>query len=301
MPDSNMSDLETMEDFRTTLSLEENLSQSTITAYCSDLEQFFEWLRSRNLTFSCEMDESLFTEYFLLISEYRKSNTANRKLSSLKKFFLWLSSKNLKNKNPISNLKSLKGVSSFSSVLSVEQVELLLSGPDVTKDLGLRDRAILELMYASGLRASETANLLFSSCMLNDGVVLVRGKGDKERIVPFGLAATSWLQKYISTSRRNILGERSSKYLFVSRRANCLTRQFLWKCVRQYCSKVGLNNACSPHVLRHSFATHLLNNGADLRSVQILLGHSDIATTQMYTHLAKDHLVSIHKMHHPRA
>ena len=156
-------------------------------------------------------------------------------------------------------------------------------------------------MYASGLRVSEITNLLFASCILNDGVVLVRGKGGKERIVPFGLAAAKWLQKYISTSRGKILGNRSSKYLFVGKKSDGLTRQFVWKCVKRYCDHVGISNTCTPHVLRHSFATHLLNNGVDLRSVKILLGYSDIATSQMYTHLAKDHLISIHKMHHPRA
>ncbi len=286
--------------------LEEGLSEKTIKAYETDLNCFFIWLKNKN-NLNCEVlnnfevSDSLISIYFTEIFDLFKSSTANRRLSSLKKFFNWAVRENLISKSPCKNIKGIKNIERMASVLTEKQVELLLTGPNIAKDIGIRDRAILELMYSSGLRVSELTDLNFTSCLMNEGVVAISGKGGKERVIPFGEVAMFWLDKYINNSRKNFLKNKSSLTLFVSKRGKSLSRQTIWKLIKEYSIKVGLDCDCTPHTLRHSFATHLMNNGADLRSVQLLLGHADISTTQIYTHLANDYLHKMYNQHHPRA
>jgi integrase/recombinase XerD len=190
----------------------------------------------------------------------------------------------------------------FPTSLSEAQVEALLQAPNIEENLGLRDRAMLELMYASGLRVSEIIVLKLIHLRLNEGIIhIIAGKGNKERLVPFGGEAAQWLQQYIEQARPPLLENKTSEYLFVGRHtANCLTRQAFWYVIKRYATLAGIQEHLSPHTLRHAFATHLLNHGADLRVVQLLLGHADISTTQIYTHIARERLKNIHQQHHPR-
>ena len=298
--------MEIIKRFCDSIWFEEGLSEKTIKAYQTDLNCFFIWLKNKK-NFHCEttnnfqVSDALVSNYITEVFDLFKSSTANRRLSSLKKFFNWAVRENIMIKSPCENMKGIKNIERMAAVLSEKQVELLLSGPNLENDIGIRDKAILELMYASGLRVSELTELKFTSCLMNEGVLVIAGKGGKERMVPFGEVATFWLDKYINKSRRNFLKGKASLTLFVSTRGDSLSRQTIWKLIKGYSQKVVLGYDCTPHTLRHTFATHLMNNGADLRSVQLLLGHADISTTQIYTHLANDYLHKIYNQHHPRA
>ena len=222
-------------------------------------------------------------------------------MSSFRRFFTWLIREALRSDDPCKKIRSLKCSQKLPNVLLEKQVESLLKVPNTDTALGLRNRAIFELMYATGMRVSELISLPCVSCSFMDGVIRVLGKGKKERVVPFGEFASYWVQQYLEKSRHLLLKNKVSEILFLSERGAPLTRQAVWKLFRICAFEAGLSDNFSPHSIRHAFATHLLNHGADLRAVQLLLGHSDISTTQIYTHIAGDRLKSIHEKHHPRA
>lgn len=293
-----------LERFLEHLLLSEGLSANTQAAYRTDLVQFMRWLDAEqsmtSLAWLKVSRDDLQSFLHFLQDDKRKDRSIARLVSSLKRFYgfaldqAWLSI------NPCDLLKTPKIVAAIPNVISESQVTDLLNAPDVNTDLGLRDRAILELMYASGLRVSEVVELPLNQLNLNAGLVLVTGKGNKERIVPLGEYASEWLQTYLRNSRPNLVGDRWVETLFVSRIGRPMTRQTLWHRIHNLAQIAGITGKLSPHGLRHAFATHLINHGADLRTVQLLLGHSDLATTQIYTHVAKERLKSLHQQHHPR-
>lgn len=282
--------------------LEDGLSHNTTESYKRDLLDFHKWLEQKNnykdlLLVDEETIGTYFAEIFLKIS----ASTANRRLSSFRRFFNWLIREGVRSDDPCKRLKSLRSSQKMPNVPLEKQINYLLKIPDTSTVLGMRNRAILELMYATGIRVSELISLSCVSCSFLDGVIRVLGKGSKERLVPFGELASNWVQLYLDESRPFLLKNNASQLLFLTNRGTALTRQGVWKFFRACVREAGLSVDFSPHSLRHAFATHLLNNGADLRAVQLLLGHSDISTTQIYTHIAGERLKSIHEKHHPRA
>ena len=282
--------------------LEDGLSKNTTSSYARDLLDFHNWLIKRKINTNLLLvDEETIGIYFSEIFSKTSASTANRRLSSFKRFFTWLIREGYRSEDPCKKIRSLHSSQKLPNVLLEKQIESLLKIPDTNTVLGLRNRAIFEFMYATGLRVTELISLPCVSCSFMDGVVRVLGKGKKERLVPFGELASHWIQKYLEKSRPLLLKNKVSEILFLSERGSPLTRQAVWKLFRICAFEAGLSDNFSPHSIRHAFATHLLNNGADLRAVQLLLGHSDISTTQIYTHIAGDRLKSIHEKHHPRA
>lgn len=287
--------------FLTFLSVSEGLSPNTVAAYKKDLEIYQAWLVDQNqlgFEFASRYDIEAFMIYLQAGGRKEKSNA--RLLSTLKRFYQWAVVNSLFESDPTALLKAPKVPKSLPSVITEKQVENLLDAPDVTTALGIRDRAILELMYASGLRVSEVVELPFEQLNLSAGLVQVTGKGSKERIVPIGELAIEWIERYIKESRPILVKNRWIETLFISRIGRTMTRQTLWHRVKNLAFEAGIHNKLSPHTLRHAFATHLINHGADLRTVQLLLGHSDLSTTQIYTHVAKERLHKLHQQHHPR-
>lgn len=283
------------------LLLSEGLSANTQAAYRTDLTQFARWLGDLESSNWQQVSRDDLQTYIRYLQEAgRQDRSIARMVSSLKRLYgfaidqAWLSI------NPCDLLKTPNVSAAIPSVLSESQINDLLEAPDTSKDLGLRDRAILELMYASGLRVSEVVNLPLSQLNLSAGLVMVTGKGNKERIVPLGEYASDWLAQYLKIARPGLVGEKWVETLFVSRLGRPMTRQTLWHRIHNLAQIAGITGKLSPHGLRHAFATHLINHGADLRSVQLLLGHSDLSTTQIYTHVAKERLKSLHQQHHPR-
>ena len=298
-----LSDLEKdqlLDSFLSNLLIEKGLSENTIKAYSADCHRFTNWLlvkRKSVLKKICEDDIKL---YLKSLHNLNLSHTTiNRNLSSLKHFFTYLSKKKYIQNNPVINFSGLKNVKPLPKSLSIIDVNSLINAPDTSNFIGLRDRAMLELMYATGVRISELINLQYTNIDLNRSLIKVMGKGGKERMIPFGDNALSWLSNYIEFRRKNNLSLQSRDF-FISNQGRKLTRQAFWHRIKNYLIKTGLSKDISPHTLRHAFATHLLNNGADLRSVQMLLGHSDLSTTQIYTHIAKQRLSDMVKEHHPR-
>ena len=289
-----------IEKFCGVLSLESGLSRNTILAYRADVIDFNFWLKEKDVAIS-EVCESLISDYFAFVRKSLKTSTLNRKISAIKKFYLWMDREKHISTNPSSRIKGLKFSQKLAFVLTENQLSNLFSIPNTETSNGLRDRTILELMYASGLRVSELVGLKYTDCLLSEKAVLVSGKGRKERVVPFGDEAVFWIEKYLSSSRPKLLKNKSSDFFFVGKGGGKLSRQFIWKLVRKLGAQIGLENYCTPHTFRHTFATHLLNNGADLRAIQLLLGHADISTTQIYTKIALDNLKQIYAKHHPRA
>ena len=281
--------------------LEDGLSKNTLGAYRQDLTDLAAWLYDVGSPgLAAALPEQLsqyFSERFRLI----RATTANRRLSSMRRYYGWLLNQGRRADDPCLLLKSAKRSARFPKAPIESQVEALLNAPDAETAAGLRDRAMLEMMYAAGLRVSELILLRSVDVSLSDGIVRVIGKGDKERLVPIGEEALAWLSRYLRESRGLLLSGQTSNALFVTERALPMTRQGFWKMIKRYALKAGIEMSLSPHTLRHAFATHLLNHGADLRVVQMLLGHADISTTQVYTHVANDRLKSIHAKHHPRA
>lgn len=271
-------------------------------AYRQDLQRYLAWWNAQTPHHPIELAEKSNIEDFLLAlhDEGRKAKSNARLLSTLKRFYQWLAADERIAADPTALLKAVKIPRDIPAVISESQVEALLNAPDVTTPLGLRDRAILELMYASGLRVSEVVELPFEQINLSAGLVQVTGKGAKERIVPVGEVALEWIGRYLRDARPQLVGRKWVPTLFVSRLGRPMTRQTLWHRVHQLAWVAGIAGTLSPHGLRHAFATHLLNHGADLRTVQLLLGHSDLSTTQIYTHVAKERLHRIHQQHHPR-
>lgn len=290
-----------MTEFLTYLTLSEGLSDNTTAAYKRDLKLYQIWLQDVKQS-SAENTSQEDIEDFLyhLQNEGRKEKSNARLLSTLKRFYQWATSNEFFDVDPTALVKAPKLPKSIPKVITEEQVEKLLYSPDEYTPLGIRDRAILELMYASGLRVSELVELPFEQLNLSAGLVQVTGKGNKERIVPIGEVAIEWIEKYINESRPSLVKNKWVDTLFVSRIGRPMTRQTLWHRIKNLAFDVGIHMNISPHTLRHAFATHLINHGADLRTVQLLLGHSDLSTTQIYTHVAKERLHKLHQQHHPR-
>jgi integrase/recombinase XerD len=287
-----------IESFQDTLWLENGLSRNTLKAYGSDLVLFSNWLAPKPLASAGRGDVSNY-----LAVKFRQGCSARsgaRLLSSLKRFFSYLVQTGMLTENPCSKIDSPHIGKPLPVTLSEGEVDQLLAAPDASSAIGYRDRTMLELLYATGLRATELVTLKRGQLNFREGVVRVVGKGNKDRLVPIGEEALSWLDSYVREIRPKILGERAAEYLFVTNRASGMTRQAFWHRIKFYANAAGIQKLLSPHTLRHAFATHLLNHGADLRVVQLLLGHSDLSTTQIYTHVAQERLKDLHQRFHPR-
>jgi len=296
---------EACQQFLQVMRFQEGLSENTVAAYQRDLVRFWKQLAIQQSSVDVvplsAVSESLMQEALLQLSQGGLGDRSlMRLISSLKRLFLWAYQQELIEENPTLRLQSIRLTQGLPKVLTEAQVEALLNTPDIHTPLGLRDRAILEVMYATGLRVSELVGLQFEQLSLSSGMVQVIGKGNKERIVPLGEVAVLWCQRYLSEARPALVKHRPVSTLFVSRLGRSMTRQTLWHRIRVLAEQAGLPEGLSPHVLRHAFATHLLNHGADLRTVQLLLGHSDLSTTQIYTHVAQERLQKVHQQHHPR-
>jgi integrase/recombinase XerD len=277
---------------------EQGLSDNTLAAYGSDLKFFAQWLKNRSMLDAGTVDVSKF-----LASRYEAgigNRSSARILSSLRRFYGYYLRENRISTDPTALIESPHVGRPLPNSLTEDDVELLLNAPETSAALGMRDKTMLEMLYATGLRVSELVNLTQDQVSLRQGVVRITGKGNKERLVPVGEEAINWLEKYCETSRREILGQRQSDYIFVTTRGVAMTRQAFWHIIKRYALKAGISKHLSPHTLRHAFATHLLNHGADLRVVQLLLGHSDLSTTQIYTHIARERLKDLHAKFHPR-
>lgn len=286
------------ESFLNYLLVERGLSKNTIDAYSSDLKDFFAEVKKGAL----EITRDEIRDYLTLQKQTGKKNaTAARKLVTLKNFYRFLLLEKVASVDPTENIESPKMIKGLPSYLTEEEVESLLKEPDTSKPLGIRDKAMLELLYATGIRVSELASLTTKGFNEAAGFILVMGKGSKERIVPVGEVAQDWVKKYVVEARQKILKNKVSDALFVTSRGGKMTRQNIFLMITSYARKAGITKHLSPHTLRHSFATHLLRHGADLRSLQILLGHSDISTTQIYTHIEQERLKEVYKKYHPRA
>ena len=287
--------------FADALWIEDGLAANTLAAYRRDLTLYAGWLareQGRSIERTTEAD---LLGYAVARHAGSKASSANRRLTVLKRFFRWALREHLVSADPTLKLGTAKAPLRVPKTLSEAQVEALLAAPDVDTPLGLRDRTMLELMYASGLRVSELVTLKTVHLSLTDGALRVTGKGAKERLLPFGEEARAWLERYLAGARGEILHGQASDALFVTARGGPMTRQMFWKLIKAHALRGGVNVPLSPHTLRHAFATHLLNHGADLRAVQMLLGHADISTTTIYTHVARERLKSLHAQHHPRA
>ena len=280
--------------------IEEGLAANTLAAYRRDLALLAAWLARDGGRALLEASESDLRGYALERHAASAPTTANRRLTVFKRFFRWAVREGLRDADPTLKLDSARQPLRVPKSLSEAQVEALLAAPDVETPLGLRDRAMLELLYASGLRVSELVGLKTVHVGFSEGTLHVTGKGSKERLVPFGEEALAWLERYLRDGRGAILGRRSSDALFVTARGGPMTRQMFWKLIKALAVRAGIAVPLSPHTLRHAFATHLLNHGADLRTVQMLLGHADISTTTIYTHVARERLRQLHARHHPR-
>lgn len=290
----------TLERFIEALWLEDGLSQNTLAAYRRDLRSLSEWLRAQAGRALIDASEVDLHGYMAARHAESRPSSVGRRLSVFRRFYRWATREGLLQSDPTVRMDAPRQHMRLPGTITEDQVERLLGAPDVLDSLGLRDRAMLEVLYASGLRVSELVGLKTVQVGLQDGVLQVTGKGSKERLVPFGAEAGDWLQRYLSEARAQILGERSSDTLFVTTQGHGMSRQMFWKLIRKYAILAGITQHLSPHTLRHAFATHLLNHGADLRVVQMLLGHADISTTQVYTHVARERLRQLHEQHHPR-
>ena len=296
-----MDDRTLIEGFADALWMERGLSRNTLTAYQSDLRAFAHWLnqeRGRSLIAAERAD--LLDYLARLAQQGRNPRSSARLLSCLRQFYQHLRRRGLIEVDPSARVEAPKLGRPLPKSLSEADVEALLNAPDTEDARGHRDRTMLEVLYASGLRVSELVNLTPSQVSLTQGVVRILGKGGKERLVPLGEDACDWLRDYARGPRLDILGGRVSDFLFPTRRSDCMTRQAFWQLIKRYAIQAGIVKPLSPPTLRHAFATHLLNHGADLRVVQMLLGHSDLSTTQIYTHVARERLKQLHARHHPR-
>ncbi|MGH8798220.1 MAG: site-specific tyrosine recombinase XerD [Caldimonas sp.] len=280
--------------------IEDGLATNTLAAYRRDLRLYAAWLQIAAGRTLDETREADLLGYSVARHARSTATTSNRRLTVFKRYFRWALREHLVAADPTLKLHAARQPLRVPKTLSEAQVEALLAAPDVETPRGLRDRTMLELMYASGLRVSELVTLKTVRLSLVEGALRVTGKGAKERLVPFGEEAQSWLERYLNGARAAILGGQSSDALFVTARGGPMTRQMYWKLVKAHAAKAGIDAPLSPHTLRHAFATHLLNHGADLRAVQMLLGHADISTTTIYTHVARERLKQLHAKHHPR-
>jgi integrase/recombinase XerD len=284
--------------------LEEGLAKNTLAAYRRDLTLYGKWLadHARSLDDTVEVDLQAYFSF--RHTPGSKATSANRRLTVFKRYFRWALREGRIASDPTLKLQSAKQALRVPKTLTEAQVEALLAAPDTSNALGIRDRTMLELMYASGLRVSELVELKVFNLSLNDNVLRVLGKGSKERLVPYGEMAAQWLRQYLASPRQELLAGKQTQDLFVTVRGvnagSAMSRVMFWYVVKKYALAAGIRSALSPHTLRHAFATHLLNHGADLRAVQLLLGHVDISTTTIYTHVARERLAQLHAQHHPR-
>lgn len=278
--------------------MERGLSKNTLDAYRADLAQFAVWLQQQDKQILAVDTGNILA--YLSHANAQSVRTVARRLSSIRRLYEYLAREDRIKVNPASQVEAPRIGRSLPKSLTESEVEALLHAPDVEDVLGLRDRAMLELLYATGLRVSELVTLTIQQLNLRQGVLRVTGKGNKERLVPMGEEANSWLERYLQSARGQILKGVLSDDLFPSKRGRAMTRQTFWHSIKRYAIKAEISKPLSPHVLRHAFATHLVNHGADLRVVQMLLGHSDISTTQIYTHVARERLKNLHGEHHPR-
>ena len=295
MQTSNKED-QNLRSFFNFLIIEKGLSKNTVKAYETDIKGFIKWINKNNKQSLLNIKESSVNRYIsYLFSLKLKSSSVNRKISSLKSFYLFLLKKKLIRYSPFSEVISPKQEKYLPASMSESEVEKLLNSPDASKEIEQRDKAMIEMLYATGMRISELVNLKITDIDMNRSVIKVMGKGSKERLIPFGESASEALFNYLKIRK-----DSSSKEVFISNRGKKITRVAFWQRIKVYLLRENLKISISPHTLRHAFATHLLNRGADLRSVQLLLGHSDLSTTQIYTHIAKQRLGDVLKKHHPR-
>ncbi|WP_428603757.1 site-specific tyrosine recombinase XerD [Sedimenticola sp.] len=291
-----------IERFADALWMERGLSRNTLSAYQSDLVKLAEWLiRQRHTNLLQASQDDLLAYLAARAVAGKKARSSARMLSCLRQFYQHALREGWVRLDPSAQIDSPKLGRPLPKSLTEQEVEALLEAPEIDDAEGMRDRAMLELLYATGLRVSELVGLQFSQLSLNQGLVKVMGKGGKERLVPLGDEAVEWLTRFIRSARHELLHERPSDDVFPTRRGAAMTRQAFWYRIKKHAVTAGINKHLSPHTLRHAFATHLLNHGADLRVVQMLLGHSDLSTTQIYTHVARERLKSMHQQHHPRA
>lgn len=296
---SGVSQEDLIQRFLDSLWLEHGLSKQTLTAYGSDLKQLAHWLGKKDIhLLGCQREHLLSCLSWRVGQGYNPRSTS-RFLSTMRRFYQYCVRENLISSDPSSLIDSPKIGRALPKTMTEKEVEVLLEAPD-DDALGQRDLAMLELLYACGLRISELVTLEVNQLSMNQGVLRVSGKGNKERLVPIGESALSEIKNYLHHSRAELLGNKQCNTLFLNRRGQTMTRQAFWYRIKHYASVAGIKKSISPHVLRHAFATHLLNHGADLRSLQMLLGHSDLSTTQIYTYVAQERLKSLHREHHPR-
>jgi integrase/recombinase XerD len=297
-----MNNAELLDEFCDTLWLEDGLSRNTLDSYRRDLNKFAAWLEKQRDVAILQATHGDIQGYlaYLFVTLKAKSSSSSRNISSLKRLFRYLLRQGKINADPTLQIDTPKLPRNLPKSLSEQDVEQLLNAPDIQTPLGLRDRTMFEVLYATGLRVSELVTLRITQVSMDMGVVRVMGKGSKERLVPLGEESLDWLRHYLADGRGVLLDKQMSNALFVTARGEGMTRQMFWYLIKKHAKHGGLNKSLSPHTLRHAFATHLLNHGADLRVVQMLLGHADISTTQIYTHVARERLKQLHAMHHPR-
>ncbi len=291
-----------LKEYLTILRFEKNLSENTIQSYETDLKKFFVYLKENNINDLNDVTSEIISSYF---DEQRKlgidTPTVARYMSSIKGFWKYLEDSNYIEKNPTEKLYPVKKSRKLPSVLSFEEIEKILQSVNTDTYLGIRDRAILELFYSSGLRVTELINLKISDLFFEDEVIRVFGKGSKERIIPIGQSAIYWINQYLKSSRPLLEKKmKSQNYVFLNKRGTKLSRMWVWKIFNYYANQAGIKKEIHPHTFRHSFATHLIERGADLRAVQEMLGHADISTTQIYTHIDREYIKQVHRDHHPR-
>ena len=294
MQTSNKED-SNLRSFLNYLLVDKGLSNNTVKAYEADISSFFQWLDNEDLKYKNLQDDHINQYISFLFQRKMRSSSVNRKISSIKSFYIFLVKRNFLKNSPLNDLVTPKQEKYLPESMSEAEVDKLLNSPDVSNKIENRDKAMIEMLYATGMRISELVNLKITDVDMKRCVVKVFGKGSKERLVPFGETALDSLRSYLNEREQS-----SSKEIFLSNRGKKMTRVAFWQRVKIYLIRENLKNSISPHTLRHAFATHLLNRGADLRSVQLLLGHSDLSTTQIYTHIAKQRLSDVLKKHHPR-
>ena len=294
MQTSNKED-SNLRSFLNYLLVDKGLSNNTVKAYEADISSFFQWLDNKDLKYKNLQEDHINQYISFLFQRKMRSSSVNRKISSIKSFYIFLVKRNFVKNSPLNDLVTPKQEKYLPESMSEAEVDKLLNSPDVSNKIENRDKAMIEMLYATGMRISELVNLKITDVDMKRCVVKVFGKGSKERLVPFGETALDSLKSYLNDREQS-----SSKEIFLSNRGKKMTRVAFWQRVKIYLIRENLKNSISPHTLRHAFATHLLNRGADLRSVQLLLGHSDLSTTQIYTHIAKQRLSDVLKKHHPR-
>lgn len=289
-----------IDQFLDDLWLESGVAEHTLSAYSTDLNLYSQWLCDRHQSLDTVTKDDCVGYLAWRLDQGHAASSLARLVSCWRRFYGWLLLKGRISRNPVAQLEQPRTVQKLPMALSETDVSNLLAAPDVSQPLGVRDRAMMEVMYAAGLRVSELVNLTLDGVRLSAGVVRVLGKGSKERLVPLGEEAIHWLNEYLTTARAQHCRSDSCEWVFLSQKGVSMSRQGFWYRIKRYAQQAGVSSAVSPHTLRHAFATHLVNHGADLRVVQLLLGHADLSTTQIYTHVAQVRLQSMHAKHHPR-